>query len=106
MDYVDFGKIEKNFFLFDTFQGIPDLFARDYQTTYRDSYQEVVETFKKFPNVRLIKGEVPDTLPLADIKSVTFLSIDMNAAEPERAAFEYFWDKLVSGAIVVLDDYG
>jgi hypothetical protein len=25
---------------------------------------------------------------------------------PEIAAAEYFWDKLVSGAVVVLDDYG
>jgi hypothetical protein len=29
----------------------------------------------------------------------------MNIALPERAALEYFWPKLVSGAVVVLDDY-
>jgi len=30
----------------------------------------------------------------------------MNNAVPEIAAAEYFWEKLVSGAVVVLDDYG
>lgn len=30
----------------------------------------------------------------------------MNIAEPERAAIEHFWPKLVSGAPVLLDDYG
>jgi O-methyltransferase len=30
----------------------------------------------------------------------------MNIAEPEIAALEFFWDKLVCGALVVLDDYG
>jgi hypothetical protein len=30
----------------------------------------------------------------------------MNSATPERAALEFFWDKLVSGASVILDDYG
>ena len=30
----------------------------------------------------------------------------MNIAAPERAALEHFWPKLVSGAVVVLDDYG
>ena len=30
----------------------------------------------------------------------------MNCAVPEIAAAEYFWDKLVSGAVIVLDDYG
>jgi hypothetical protein len=30
----------------------------------------------------------------------------MNCAAPEIAAAEYFWDKLVPGAVIVLDDYG
>lgn len=30
----------------------------------------------------------------------------MNCAEPEIAAIEFFWPKLETGAIVVLDDYG
>ncbi len=30
----------------------------------------------------------------------------MNIAAPEVAAIEYFWDKLVTGAPIVLDDYG
>jgi hypothetical protein len=32
--------------------------------------------------------------------------IDMNAAAPERAAIEHFWERLVPGAPVILDDYG
>ena len=30
----------------------------------------------------------------------------MNIVQPEIAAMEFFWDKLVSGAAVILDDYG
>ena len=30
----------------------------------------------------------------------------MNVVIPEIAAAEYFWDRLVTGAIVILDDYG
>lgn len=37
---------------------------------------------------------------------VCYLSLDMNCAAPEIAAAEYFWDKLVPGAVIVLDDYG
>jgi hypothetical protein len=33
------------------------------------------------------------------------LSIDLNNFQPEIAAIEYLWDKLVPGAIVLLDDY-
>ena len=37
---------------------------------------------------------------------VCYLSIDMNCVGPEIAAAEFFWDRLVSGAVVLLDDYG
>ena len=30
----------------------------------------------------------------------------MNVMEPEIAAANYFWDKLVSGGVMILDDYG
>jgi O-methyltransferase len=34
-----------------------------------------------------------------------FLHLDMNCAYPERAALEYFWDRLSPGGMVLLDDY-
>jgi O-methyltransferase len=37
---------------------------------------------------------------------VAYLSIDMNIVLPEIAALEFFWDRLVPGAVVMLDDYG
>jgi hypothetical protein len=39
-------------------------------------------------------------------EKVCYLSIDMNCKEPEIAAAEFFWDKLVSSGVIVLDDYG
>ena len=30
----------------------------------------------------------------------------MNSVKPEMSALEYFWQKIVSGGIIVLDDYG
>ncbi len=49
---------------------------------------------------------IPDTLPQVKAEKVCYLLIDMNCAAPEIAAAEYFWDKLVSGAAIILDDYG
>ena len=49
-----------------------------------------------------MKGRVPESLEAVEIESVAYLSIDMNIVEPEIAALEYFWDKLVPGALVVL----
>ena len=37
---------------------------------------------------------------------IAFLSIDMNCVEPEIAAAQYFWDRMVPGGAMLLDDYG
>ena len=77
----------------------------NYFGSYKDVYQQVKETFSAF-NVEVIKGAVPDTLPLCKAEKICYLSIDMNCVEPEIAATEYFWDKVVSGGVIILDDYG
>ena len=41
-----------------------------------------------------------------EAEKVCYVSLDMNAARPEIAAAEFFWPKMSSGAVMVLDDYG
>ena len=106
--YLDFGNVPKVFWLVDTFQGVPEKFRANAGpgNPYSECYEQVQETFRRFPNVRLVRGMVPDILTGVTSDKVCFLSIDMNSPEPERASLEYFWDKLVPGATVILDDYG
>ena len=115
VEYVDFACLPKTFYLLDTFEGIyePYLIETEKQRglvnetfQYENCYEDVVETFRPFPNVRLVRGPVPNTLPQVQTDKVSYLSIDMNNAFPEIAAAEYFWDKVVSGAVMLLDDYG
>jgi O-methyltransferase len=111
MHYIDFGRLaNRRFYLLDTYCGIPEQdreTASDcYHNAYSECYQEVVETFRPFPNAYVIRGRVPDTLPQVPSDQVCYLSIDMNCVGPEIAAAEFFWDKLVPGAVVLLDDYG
>lgn len=115
VEYIGFDKLPKNFYLLDTYEGlvkeqISDLEAKaginEYLKSYRNVFEEVQKTFAPFPNIHLIKGMVPDTLPLCKADKVAYLSIDMNVVAPEIAAANYFWDKVVKGGIIVLDDYG
>ena len=112
--YVDFARMEKRFFLLDTFEGLLATQLTDEERRlglrgggYTPCYDAVRRTFAPYGDaVRVIRGVVPDTLPQVCTERIAFLSIDMNAREPEIAAAEYFWDRLVTGAVMVLDDYG
>lgn len=114
IEYVDFGRIkDKKYYLLDTFEGLLEEYISAEEKAYgineyeyAECYEEVKKTFGDYQNVVLVKGAVPDTLSEVKSEKVSFLSIDMNCVEPEIAAAEFFWDKLVSGAAIVLDDYG
>jgi len=115
MHFVDFPKLGKTFYLLDTFRGLDDRLVSDPERKrgigvgkwfkYEECYEAVCKTFEGMPVV-IIRGLVPDTLPQVKASKVCYLSIDMNCVAPEIAAAEYFWDKLVPGAVVILDDYG
>ena len=111
--YVKFETLPKRFYLLDTYEGLVEQYISPEERAhgievggYEPSYEAVVRTFSQYPNVEIIKGPVPDTLPQVKPDQISYLSIDMNTRDPEIAAAEYFWDKLVSGAVMVLDDYG
>jgi hypothetical protein len=113
--YLDFNNVDKNFYLFDTYEGIAldqisekeNKMAEQYNDgLYFDCYEIAARNFSDFKNATLVKGRVPESLDNVKINKVSYLSIDMNNAAAERAAIEFFWPKLSSGAIVVLDDYG
>jgi O-methyltransferase len=115
VEYLDFKSSSKIFYLLDTFEGLDESLMteaekaagkREYlQSVYLDCYEQVKNTFSSFPNVKLIKGAVPGTLPQVTSEKIAFLSVDMNSLIPEIAALDYFWDKLSKSGMIVLDDY-
>lgn len=114
IDYLNFPALNKKFYLLDTYEGLVSHYATQEEIesgllkTYADYlpvYDEVKATFKNY-NVEIIKGPVPDALPLCTAEKICYLSIDMNMAQPEIAAANYFWERLVPGAVMILDDYG
>lgn len=109
MEYIEFNSLNKRFYLLDTYRGFPEDFAplaaSCNQDSYEDCYDQVLRTFEPYRQARIIAGEVPKTLQQVDTDKVCYLSIDMNSAEPEIAALKFFWPKLVTGALVLLDDY-
>lgn len=114
-EYLDFSKIDKNWYLYDTFTGIPaeDLNNESwvevnmgiYVDTY--TYAEVADRFSAYPNIDVIQGRVPDIFVESPPPSkIAFLHIDLNSAKAEVAALESIFDSIVSGGMILFDDYG
>lgn len=115
MTYLNWNSLNKRFFLFDTFRGLDEkqIGAEEKalgrtpggDPNYSECFEEVKANFAEFKNVVFVRGIIPDTLASSQVGQVAYLSIDMNCVAPEIAAANYFWDKLVPGAVIVLDDY-
>ncbi len=114
-DYLGFERINKKFYLCDTFSGMPtdrlegkelNYALKSNKDSYKDTYSSVKNMFSKYDNVEVVQGIVPDSLHDLDIEKVSYLSIDMNNAIAESTAIRHFWPKLSPAAIIVLDDYG
>lgn len=112
--YLDFNSLDRDFWLFDTFNGIPASQMTDGEravirpdvANYFECYELARSNFAPYRRAHLVRGTVPETLDTVTIERVAYLSIDMNITAPEVAALEHFWPRLVSGGVVVLDDYG
>lgn len=109
--YLDFGSSDKQWYLYDTFAGIPadqlDAgMASPAEYAEAGLYEACRKRFAAYRNVHVIQGRVPEVLHARAPEKVAFLHLDMNSAPAELAALEFFWERLVPGALVLLDDYG
>jgi hypothetical protein len=116
MEYLNWDSLNKTFYLMDTFSGIDERYVsveeldsgileRNTSDSYTKDVESVRDNFSQWKNIQIIVGAIPETLNEVETDNVAYLHIDMNCSPPEVAAFNYFWERLVPGAFVLLDDY-
>jgi hypothetical protein len=115
-NYLNFNNIKKNFFLIDTFDGIPiknNLNKNEIKTAEllnkihfnNNYYDHIVNNFKNFPNVKIVQGEIPAILKNLNINKISFLHLDMNNGYAEIESIKFFFSKISIGGLILLDDY-
>jgi hypothetical protein len=118
--YLDWANLGKTFYLVDTFAG-PVLEQFSAKEIARGNLQKVKQSlaagayvtdlhrvrqnYAEWERIEIVQGVVPQILPSVDAQALAFLHIDMNCAHPEIEALRFFWDRLSTGGIVLLDDY-
>ena len=120
MEFLDWNQHEQTFYLLDTFNGIdPSTLSEDdlqhgvldrnkallASEHYVKSAESVKINFSQWRNVRIVEGSIPQTLSLINPTAIAYLHLDLNCAGPEIEAIKFFWNRLLPGAIILLDDY-
>ena len=109
-----------HFYLFDSFAGFsprhssqkdfPDNanFLDFANEIYRADglYESVRDRFSSHKNFTVIKGFLPKALDEARPDRIGYLHLDLNSARAEVAVLEQLFDRVVSGGVIVFDDYG
>lgn len=100
-------------FLFDTFESTSTDLKSEQDSKlgkniyYAESFEDVQKSFSKYPNVTLVRGKLPESLEkvIQNIGAISFLHIDLNAPEVEIECLLQLWDRILPGAIILIDDY-
>ncbi len=72
---------------------------------YAASLETVRRCLAAFPAIEYFPGWIPQAFPQADSGRYRFVHVDVDLYQPTIDSFEYFWPRLVPGAVMVCDDY-
>jgi O-methyltransferase len=76
------------------------------QGTFAAAYEQARAALKSFPGVAFHRGWIPAVFAQLPEARWSFLHIDVDLYEPTYACLEYFYPRLVSGGVIICDDYG
>lgn len=110
-EYLGFEGWSKRWWLYDTFDGVPDdqqdpgrnVTAANYGEAF--SFEEVRDRFAPWANITVTRGRVPEVLDEVCPDAIAFMHIDLNNATAEVGALDRLYDRLVPGGVIVFDDF-
>ncbi|MEN3976047.1 TylF/MycF/NovP-related O-methyltransferase [Emcibacter sp. SYSU 3D8] len=99
----------RRLFLLDSFEGMKHVSDNDRHKAgdFSDTSLESVRSFLgNDPSIRFIKGWIPKTFEKVDSNNFCFAHIDLDLYQITSDLLHFIYPRLVSGGIIVLDDYG
>lgn len=101
-----------DFYVFDSFEGLskPSRFDKKVDNSFIGMFSSGENNLRKvlsdFPNVNILKGWIPDVFSKVSKQKYSFVHLDVDLAEPTIKSLEFFWPQMLSGGIILCDDYG
>lgn len=96
---------KKQVHLFDTFEGLPGEEMQFYKGQYSNSYEDVMEYLKEYPNVHIFKGLFPTTsVPIFD-KKFSLVHLDVDLYMSTLICLKFFYPRMSTGGVIISHDY-
>lgn len=103
-------KTGRTVFLFDSFEGLshPSNKDGDYWFEGALSMPESAlhEALSEFSNYAAYKGWIPERFHEVENKRFGFIHIDVDLYQPTLASLTFFYQRLLPGGVILMDDYG
>jgi O-methyltransferase len=123
------GETDRELYLFDTFEGMSAPTNRDVDFAGQHAENLLATTERKesgvwvcvplenvqravgsvgYPAARIhyVRGKVEDTIPASAPDRIALLRLDTDWYESTRHELEHLYPRLVSGGVIIIDDYG
>jgi hypothetical protein len=75
-------------------------------STLEETSNNILSVGYPIEKVHFIQGMVEETLPNNKIEKISLLRLDTDWYESTKMELEFLFPKLVSGGILIIDDYG
>jgi O-methyltransferase len=106
---ISIAKGEREFHLFDTFEGLPGVDPRHdpgfREGTFKGSIEGVRAVLGDVPNIHFHKGFFPDTATGFEHLRFSFVHLDVDLYESTRGSLEWFYPRMTPGAMLISHDY-
>ncbi len=112
------GDTSRRLWLYDSFEGFIGAQAGDDVTWYGDSIDVRIENFEgitrgnvastgyPMESVTIVPGDIEKIAPSNQNGDIALLRLDTDTYHSTAAELEHFFPKLVTGGVLIIDDYG
>lgn len=104
-----FKGTNKRTYLFDSFSGMPwtEGDKEEHSTMFEDvTLAGVKEYLKEYPEMEFVPGFFPDTTKGLEDQKFSLVYLDADLYQSTKHGLEFFYPRMTSGGIIVMDDYG
>ncbi len=97
-------KPDKDYWLIDSWDGRRS--AADPAPKYSDDFANVQDRFARFPNVKFLRGVVPESLSRFTPDKIAFAHFNLGDPDSEIVALDILAPRLQKGGSILIDAYG